>query len=193
MAKKGKKAPDWAEIEREYRCGAFSTREVSRRHGIAESTIRHRAKRGKWEQDLKVRYQKELRIQRIAQDGRAKASRAKFGKKPADPVLDDATIKRAIETTRGIDNKHRKVASEQLKASQKVADWLNKFLDDNKKTITGDQLRFVTQAIKQNSHAIVNMINCERRSYGMDESSDENAPDAVKITFHRDKPPIEAK
>jgi hypothetical protein len=47
-----KKAPDWERIELDYRAGALSLREIASQHGIAEGTIRARAKKNDWLRDL---------------------------------------------------------------------------------------------------------------------------------------------
>jgi len=59
----------WAEIERDYRTGAFSNRALARRYNVPESTLRGRAKRSKWMQDLRSRLKDEVRTRLIAQDG----------------------------------------------------------------------------------------------------------------------------
>ena len=43
---------DWEAIFIEYRSGVMSIREISRRHGPTEGTIRYRAKRHGWQRDL---------------------------------------------------------------------------------------------------------------------------------------------
>lgn len=190
MATKGKKAPDWPEIEREYRCGAFSTREIGRRHGISESTIRSRAKRDKWEQDLKARYQKELRIQRIARDGRARAFRKRNPRAEADPALDEAAIKKASGVGNDRIDHHRELLSLQAVGLMGIQLQINKQLEAAKGTkMPTDELRAVSQAQRQASGALASVIAWDRRSYNLDDTIDENMPDAVQITFHRRKPP----
>lgn len=50
-------APDWERIEYDYRAGLLSLREIAGEHGITEGAIRKRAKRDKWERDLKAKIQ----------------------------------------------------------------------------------------------------------------------------------------
>ncbi len=40
---------DWNGIERDYRAGSLSIREIARRNGIADSTLRSRANSGRWQ------------------------------------------------------------------------------------------------------------------------------------------------
>ena len=57
---------DWEAIEREYRAGQLSLREIARAHGISEGAIRKRAKSAGWGRDLadKVRKQVSERLVR---------------------------------------------------------------------------------------------------------------------------------
>jgi hypothetical protein len=51
-AAKGRKKPDWQAIEREYRAGQLSDREISRQHGVSHTAIQKRAKAEGWVKDL---------------------------------------------------------------------------------------------------------------------------------------------
>lgn len=46
---------DWEAVERDYRLGVFSIREVAKQHGTKEGTIRSRAKAAGWKRDLTER------------------------------------------------------------------------------------------------------------------------------------------
>jgi transposase-like protein len=48
----GRKQIDWEAIERDYRLGQLSVREISRRHEIEASTITRRAKKEAWARDF---------------------------------------------------------------------------------------------------------------------------------------------
>lgn len=47
-----RKAYDWEAIEREYRAGQLSIKEVARRYGCSDTAIRKKAKKLGWERDL---------------------------------------------------------------------------------------------------------------------------------------------
>lgn len=49
------KQPDWEAIERAYRAGLLSIREIASAHGITHGAINKRAKRDGWERDLKAK------------------------------------------------------------------------------------------------------------------------------------------
>lgn len=44
--------PDWEAIERAYRAGSLSIRNIAEKHGTKEGTIRSRAKKHGWQRDL---------------------------------------------------------------------------------------------------------------------------------------------
>lgn len=47
--------PDWERIEREYRAGIKSVREIAAGHGVSHTAIQKRAKTQGWERDLKAK------------------------------------------------------------------------------------------------------------------------------------------
>lgn len=49
--------PDWEAIERDYRAGILSIREIASTQGITHGAINKRAKRDGWERDLKAKIQ----------------------------------------------------------------------------------------------------------------------------------------
>lgn len=60
-APKQTSAPDWESIEREFRAGVLSIREIAKRHGLTDTAIRKRAKAWGWERDLTAKVQEEVR------------------------------------------------------------------------------------------------------------------------------------
>lgn len=57
----GKRAIDWEAIEREYRAGVLSIREIAARHGCTDAAVRKRAKRDGWQRDLTGKVQEAVR------------------------------------------------------------------------------------------------------------------------------------
>ena len=51
------KQPDWEAIERAYRAGLLSIREIASTQGITHGAVNKRAKRNGWERDLKAKIQ----------------------------------------------------------------------------------------------------------------------------------------
>ena len=51
------KQPDWEAIERAYRAGLLSIREIASAHEVSHTAINKRAKRDGWERDLSEKIQ----------------------------------------------------------------------------------------------------------------------------------------
>lgn len=83
---------DWEVIERQFRAGLLSIREIATIHHISDTAIRKRAKAQCWERDLTDKIQAEVRSKLV----RAPSVRADAGRKPADETEKPA-IKRPTE------------------------------------------------------------------------------------------------
>lgn len=53
---------DWEKIERDYRAGLLSVREIGRQHGCSGVAIAKRAKRDGWHRDLTAKVQQRVRV-----------------------------------------------------------------------------------------------------------------------------------
>ena len=56
---------DWEAIEREYRAGQLSIREIASQHGISDTAIRKKAKAKGWARDLTEQVQKRVRSETV--------------------------------------------------------------------------------------------------------------------------------
>lgn len=59
---------DWEAIEREYRTGRYSNRELAREFEVAESTLRNRAKNENWTKDLTSQVKTRVREKLLRKD-----------------------------------------------------------------------------------------------------------------------------
>lgn len=75
---------DWESIERDFRIGVLSNKELSKKHGVADSNIRARAKKYGWQKDLTDTVRVATKAAVIA-DAQARASEigAEIGAKQA--------------------------------------------------------------------------------------------------------------
>jgi hypothetical protein len=64
-----RKPIDWEAIEREYRAGMLSLREIGRRHGVTEGAIRKKAKAESWKRALAAKVREEVREKLVRNDG----------------------------------------------------------------------------------------------------------------------------
>lgn len=56
---------DWEAIEREYRAGQLSIREIGRVYSVSDAAIRKKAAKEKWVQDLSQRVKEKVRIELV--------------------------------------------------------------------------------------------------------------------------------
>jgi hypothetical protein len=181
---------EWAELEQDYRTGAFSVRELGRRYRVSDTAVRKRAKREGWKQDLRKQLNREVKRQLVVAD--SSQSSVDEGKRSQPPTREDdeATVSRAASVVVDKINHHRRMTKAQARGIEGLQAQINSVLDKAKgqQLMAGD-LKDLAQAQRQVSSATLNMINCDRKSYNMDDQlGDENMPSAIKITFYREAP-----
>lgn len=86
----GKRTIDWEAIERDYRAGVESSREIAARHKISETAIRKRAKRDGWERDLTKRVQEKVRTALVRMEVRNSGSQEEKARTEREIVEDAA-------------------------------------------------------------------------------------------------------
>ena len=59
IAARSRSDADWEAVEREYRAGQLSIREIGRLHGVSHTAIAKRARKEGWSQNLAARVRKE--------------------------------------------------------------------------------------------------------------------------------------
>ncbi len=100
--------PDWDLVERDYRLGQLSVRQIAGKYGVAVSTVVRRAKNGAWVRDLseKVRIATEARLAEEA--AKAHASHALVQERVHDRAQKAYTgITEAAEANTSIVMRHR--------------------------------------------------------------------------------------
>ena len=99
---------DWEAIEREYRAGILSVREIARRHEITEGPIRRKAKQKGWERDLteKVKTRAQEKLSRASED----AGGAQDAGKDAATTREqeERAVEENAERVAGVVNLHRR-------------------------------------------------------------------------------------
>lgn len=93
---------DWETIEREYRAGQLSVREIARRHEISEKAIRKRAERDGWQRDLADKVRQGVREALVRSDGSADSPQ---GSRAQDDAAIQAT---AIAVGQAVVTSHRR-------------------------------------------------------------------------------------
>lgn len=93
MAKR--KTYDWEAIEREFRAGVLSIRELGRKHGCSDTAIRKRAKKEGWERDLSAKVREKVRTKLVRSKVRTpNANDAQIVEEESDRVVDTLNLLR---------------------------------------------------------------------------------------------------
>jgi len=187
-----KSKADWEAIEREYRAGILSVREIARRHGITEGPIRRKAKEKGWERDLtqKVKTRAQEKLSRSGEDaqdatGDATATRvdeARAVEENADRVVGVVTLhRRDIRTGR----ETVEMMLDELRAECKMPG-LSEMAEQHIEESGASQRE--AQAIRKAvslpgragvmrdlSQSMQRLINLERQAYSIDEDSGDEA------------------
>ena len=106
MAKR--KQYDWEAIEREYRAGALSIREIARQHGCSDPAIIKRAKKHGWKRDLTEKVRKQVSAKLVSTE----VSTANVSE---DEIV-DAAAKRGVEVVRS----HRKLIGNTINLAERL-------------------------------------------------------------------------
>ena len=187
-----KSKADWEAIEREYRAGILSVREIARRHGITEGPIRRKAKEKGWERDLtqKVKTRAQEKLSRSGEDaqdatGDATATRVdeeRAVEENADRVVGVVTLhRRDIRTGR----ETVEMMLDELRAECKMPG-LSEMAEQHIEESGASQRE--AQAIRKAvslpgragvmrdlSQSMQRLINLERQAYSIDEDSGDEA------------------
>lgn len=65
------KATDWEAIERHYRAGILSIREIGKQHDVSDGAIRKKAKAKRWERDLSAKVAEKVRTDLVRTEVRS--------------------------------------------------------------------------------------------------------------------------
>lgn len=65
---------DWEMVEREYRAGTLSIREIAKNHGISDGAIRKKAKLSGWERDLSEKVNEKVRTELVRTEVRTQSA-----------------------------------------------------------------------------------------------------------------------
>lgn len=157
---KNSKYIDWEAIEREYRAGQLSIREIARQHKISNPAIIGRAKRGGWVRDLSARVRGQIRAALISDlSGDASGANAR------DTV--DAAAARGVELVRS----HRAHLKALWETIATVRQQLGVHLSGKRGRVkvfeaSGDG---VASLLRTLSAATAQVIPLERQAFNLDE------------------------
>lgn len=159
---------DWETIEKVYRTGRHSLKQLSAEYGPAPSTIVKRAKKEGWEKDL---------TGAVQQRTREKLSRPDS----TPPDMPEAeVVERAADENAQVIRGHREMLADWRRIAARFAQRLSEQLDQGTmqvQTRTGDiaevdlPLDYVGKAMSAGTQAVDRVVTMERRSYGLDQDN----------------------
>ena len=109
------RATDWESIERDYRAGVLSIREVAKIHSVSDTAIRKKAKAERWERDLTERVNEKVRTELVRGEVRT-----------ADPRTEREIVEVAAATVVQVVRGHRG----RIKQGNELVELLTKQLID---------------------------------------------------------------
>lgn len=186
--KKPRKATDWEAIERDYRAGLLSIREVAKAHGVSDKAVRNKAKERGWERDLSEKINEKVRTELV----RSQSA-------PADPKTEREIIETAAATVVQVVRSHRvrigkqtqlvDVLTEQLMEAAGKREDIEGAIEDETKDDQGGQRRaMMLKAVSLQSHstiavnlsnALKTLVGLERQAFNIKDESE--APTASPL------------
>ena len=94
MTRETKPGVDWEAIEKEFRAGQLSVREIARRGGLTEAAIRKRAKHDEWTRPLADKVREAVREKLVRTDGAREGSQ---DQRASDAEIIEKSAKRGLE------------------------------------------------------------------------------------------------
>lgn len=148
MAKKRKQI-DWEAIEREYRAGSLTIREIARQNGCSHPTIMNRAKKEGWDRDLSGKIRQKVTSKITTKITTPGASEKEIIEAASDRIIEVVEL-------------HRKDISSQ----REIAGELMKELRENGENLSTKERADILQKISQASSKYIPL---EREAYNIDE------------------------
>ena len=183
------KQTDWEAIEREYRAGILSTREIARQHDISDTAIRKKAKAEGWERDLSDKVRQQARARLVREESSQSGSQ--------EPRANEAqTIEAAALRQVEVVRQHRQAIGrgrditlrllDELETATTHLGELEEMIEDETASDTNSLRRNAmlkavalpsrAGVIKDLSAAAKNWVALERQAFAIDDGGDPNEP-----------------
>jgi prophage maintenance system killer protein len=179
-----KKRTDWEPIERDYRAGILSIREIAKIHAITDTAIRKKAKAEGWQRDLTERVKEKVRTELVRSEVRT-----------ANPQTEREIVDVAAATVVQVVREHRSRISQGAAIVALLLRQLNEaatqreeieeaIAEETKGEKTTDRYSRMMRAVSLPMHAttvvnlsnaLKNLVGLERQAFNIDgapESSD---------------------
>lgn len=183
-----KKAPtDWEAIERTYRAGKLSIREIAKEHGVSDTAIRKKATEREWSRDLTARVNEQARVALVRNAVRS-----------ANPEAEQEIVNDAADVIVTVVRSHRKRITRQtqlvdlltaqlITAATDREDLEEAIEEETANDKSGERRARMMKAVSLSTHAstAVNLSNAlktlvglERQAFNIKDES-ENRADAL--------------
>ena len=153
-----RKGYDWELIEREYRAGVLSIREIAKQHGCSDAAIRKKAKQNGWERDLSAKVAEKVRNEVVRKQVRTQ-----------DPLTEKEIVEQAAATQVEVVRSHQK-------RIKNTTDTVDKLLVTLSRSAANKNKEEADKALSRDSAVAVNLTNSlqrliamERQAFGMDD------------------------
>lgn len=174
---------DWEAVERDYRAGTLSIREVAKKHGLSDTGVRKKATVQGWERNLSSRVNEQVRVALVRNTGRT-----------ANPQSEQEIIDNATDLVVGIVQGQQKRIAKQtalvdfltdqlLEAAQNRPELEAEIEEQTKDDRSGERRSRLLRAVSLPTHtsAAVNLTNAMKSLVGMERQayniSDTTAPE----------------
>jgi hypothetical protein len=179
QGEKAKRSIDWEAVEREYRAGMLSIREIARLHDVSDKAIRNKANAHGWERDLSTKVAEKVRNELV----RAESA--------ASPQNEKNIVETAAAMVVQVVRSHRKKISKGQELVDLLADQLmdvagnRSMFEDAIETLCAEddnpkRLQMMTKAVSLEKHAAIalNLANAAKTWIGLERQAF-NIADAI--------------
>lgn len=173
---KRRRKVDWEAVERDYRTGRFTLRELEAKHGPAYATIGQRAKREGWTQDLR-KVIKQATHAKLAESLVAQATQAHT---QATQALTQSTVEVAAEAGKQVVLKHRgwlqALAEDAARLRAKLLEMSESVADVREAAVAVGAVEALTRTTKT-------LIEKERQAFQLDDDARDTTSDATPVDW----------
>lgn len=161
---------NWEELQKFYRAGVPSIRELSRMFNVSEGAIRHRAKNQNWPRDLGPETRAEARAKLSRLTGADGASEEEIIEAGADVIVD--TIRR-----------HKKIWRKALNVSMELLSWAEGFMQAKKleNKWNEDAAMAVASIVQKVIPQVKTTTDGERRACNLDDDDSVSLDEILEI------------
>lgn len=176
-----KQKTDWELIERDYRAGVLSIREVAKKHDVSDTAIRKKATSAGWERDLSAKAAEKARVALVRNEVRT-----------ANPQTEQEIVDAAADQIITVVRSHRKrinrstdlvdlLTQQLIDVAGKREDFEDAIEEETAADKTGERRARMMKAISLPTHAstAVNLANAlktliglERQAYSIKDESE---------------------